>query len=64
MRRAGGIFALLLALASAYVTYVALALALTPQDSGAEASGQWGYALVPGAATLALLAVGLALLRN
>ena len=52
------------ALPFAYATYAFLGLALVPQDSGVPASGDWGYALLPGAAFLALVALGIALWRE
>jgi hypothetical protein len=55
---------LFLVLPCAYLTYAVLGLTLIPQDSGVEANGHWEYALVPGIATLALLAAGVALLRD
>jgi hypothetical protein len=54
----------LLALVAAWGTYALLALALIPQDSGVSATGDWEYALVPGAATVALALYAIALWRK
>jgi hypothetical protein len=54
----------ILALLFAYATYAMLGLTLTPQDSGVSASGDWGYALLPGAVLVALVALGVALWRK
>jgi hypothetical protein len=64
MRAFGVLAAWCLATICAYLTYAALGLALIPQDSGADASGKWGYAVIPGVACLALVATGVALLRR
>jgi succinate dehydrogenase/fumarate reductase cytochrome b subunit len=53
-----------LALLFAYATYGILGLTLTPQDSGVAASGEWGYAVVPGAVCVALVALGIVLWRK
>jgi hypothetical protein len=53
-----------LALPFAYVTYAVLGLTLTPQDSGVPASGDWGYAILPGAIVVALVALGIVLWRE
>jgi hypothetical protein len=49
---------------AAYLTYAVLGLALIPQDSSVPATGEWGYALVPGVCAVALGALTVALWRN
>jgi hypothetical protein len=49
---------------AAFVTVVLLGLALTPQDSGALPSGDWGLALLPGSCTVALTVLAVVLWRD
>ena len=54
----------LLALVGACVTAGFLGLAFIPQESSGPASGDWGYALVPGIPTAALAWLAVMLWRN
>ncbi len=44
-----GLVCFLTAAVAAFVTFGVLGLTLTPQDSSIPATGEWGYALIPGA---------------
>jgi hypothetical protein len=54
----------LLALLGAAFTAGFLALAFTPQESSGPASGDWGYALLPGIPTAVLAWLAVTLWRN
>jgi hypothetical protein len=54
----------LLAAVGAVVTAIFLGLAYIPQESSGPASGEWGYALLPGVPSAALAWLAVALWRN
>jgi hypothetical protein len=58
------ILCFVIAAIGAFVTAAFLLLALTPQDSGASATGDWEAALGPGAVAVVATCAGVWLLRS
>jgi TRAP-type C4-dicarboxylate transport system permease small subunit len=64
LRTVIGLLCFLVAAIAAWLAIGLLGLALTPQDSSVPATGEWGYALIPGGVAVGAFSAGIILFRR